>query len=276
MKQYFSTWMSLLLILTLSGCGGRGKSDLLEARLRQQEDNIFALQRDLKDSQQALETARQQTEVMQNQIVDASKGALLPEQTKALYTVTGVKVNQLLTGGVDLDNKPGDELWTTLITPHDVDGETVKLPADMELELVDLNQTGENRRVGAWTFNSEEVRSHWYSGFAGSGFRFELPWQRLPDSEDLTLVVRMKSQDGRVFNANAPLKISQIDRAEKSSVTQVSRDLLSPAEPARISFDEPAESTSEVIDNPFKPLPGKPSSADSESDSPFRVITAEQ
>jgi len=268
--------MSLLLILTLYGCGGRGNSDLLEARLRQQEDDIFALQRDLKESHQALETAQHQTEVMQNQIVDASKGALLPEQTQALYKVTGVKVNNLLTGGVDLDNKPGDELWTTMVTPHDADGETVKLPADMELELVDLKQTGENRRVGVWTFSSEEVRSHWHSGFAGSGFRFELPWQRQPGSDDLTLVVRMKSQDGRVFNANAPLKITQIDRTEKSSVSQVSRELLSPAEPARISFDEQPESASEEIDNPFKPLPGNASSQNSESDSPFRVITAEQ
>jgi len=264
--------MSLLLILTLYGCGGRGNSDLLEARLRQQEDNIFALQRDLKDSRQALESAQHQTEVMQNQIVDASKGALLPEQTQALYKVTGVKVNNLLTGGVDLDNKPGDELWTTLVTPHDADGETVKLPAEMELELVDLNQTGENRRVGIWTFKSEEVRSHWYSGFAGSGFRFELPWQRQPASEDLTLVVRMKSQDGRVFNANAPLRISQVDRVEKSPVVQVSREQLSPVEPARISFEEP----SEEIDNPFKQPSGKPILQNFDDNSPFRAITSEQ
>ncbi|MDF1742552.1 MAG: hypothetical protein P1V19_02595 [Gimesia sp.] len=276
MKQYLSTGMSLLLILTLCGCGGRGNSDLLEARLRQQEDNIFALQRDLKDSQQALESARHQTEVMQNQIVDASKGALLPEQTQALYKVTGVKVNNLLTGGVDLDNKPGDELWTTLVTPHDADGETVKLPADLELELVDLKQTGENRRVGIWTFKSEEVRSHWYSGFAGSGFRFELPWQRLPDSDDLTLVVRMKSQDGRIFNTNAPLRISQVDPVKKSPVTQVSRELLSPVEPARISFEEKPEKVAEELDNPFKQLPGKPSLQNSDDASPFRVITAEE
>ncbi len=268
--------MSLLLILTLYGCGGRGNSDLLEARLRQQEDNIFALQRDLKDSQQALQSARHQTEVMQNQIVDASKGALLPEQTQALYKVTGVKVNNLLTGGVDLDNKPGDELWTTLVTPHDADGETVKLPADLELELVDLKQTGENRRVGIWTFKSEEVRSHWYSGFAGSGFRFELPWQRLPDSDDLTLVVRMKSQDGRVFNTDAPLRISQVDRVKKSPVTQVSRELLSPVEPARISFEEKPEKIEGELDNPFKQLRGKPSLQNSDDASPFRVITTEK
>ncbi len=267
--------MSLLLILTLCGCGGRGKSDLLEARLRQQEDNIFALQRDLKDSQQALETARHQTEVMQNQIGKASKGALLPEQTQALYKVTGVKVNNLLTGGVDLDNKPGDELWTTLVTPHDADGETVKLPADMELELVDLKQTGESRRVGIWNFTSAEVRSHWYSGFAGSGFRFELPWQKLPGSDELTLVVRMKSQDGRVFNTNAPLRISQVDQVEKSPVVQVSREQLSPVEPARISFEELPEKASEEIENPFKPVPTKSDSQDSKEDSPFRVITSE-
>ncbi|QDV53246.1 hypothetical protein Enr17x_53180 [Gimesia fumaroli] len=264
--------MSLLLVLTLCGCGGRGNSDLLEARLRQQEDSIFALQRDLKESHQALETARHQTEAMQKQIAKASNGTLLPEQTKALYQVTGVKVNSLLTGGVDLDNKQGDELWTTVITPHDADGETVKLPADMELELVDLSQTGANRRVGIWNFDSEEVRSHWYSGFAGSGFRFELPWQRQPSSEDLTLVVRMKSQDGRVFNTQSPLKISQIDQPQRPKVVQASRERLTPVEPARISFEAAPEMTIEENENPFQPLPAEAAPQEEENDSPFRVI----
>lgn len=265
--------MSLLLVLTLCGCGGRGNSDLLEARLREQEDNIFALQRNLKESHQALETARHQTEAMQKQLAKASNGTLLPEQTKALYQVTGVKVNSLLTGGVDLDNQQGDELWTTLITPHDADGETVKLPADMELELVDLSQTGANRRVGIWNFNSEEVRSHWYSGFAGSGFRFELPWQRQPSSEDLTLVVRMKSQDGRIFNTQAPLKISQVDQPQKSKVAQVSREQLTPVEPARISFEEQTGAVIEENDNPFEPIPGDAvQQEEAGDDSPFRVI----
>lgn len=264
--------MSLLLLLTLCGCGGRGNSDLLEARLRQQEDSIFALQRDLKESHQALETARRQSEAMQNQIAQASNGSLLPEQTKALYQVTGIKVNSLLTGGVDIDSKQGDELWTTLISPHDADGETVKLPADLELELVDLSQPEQNRRVGIWNFDSEEVRSHWYSGFAGSGFRFELPWQRMPSSEDLTLVVRMKSQDGRIFNTQASLKISQAQMPDSSNVVQVSREELAPAEPARISFEEPAAMTTDD-ENPFRPLPTQTASQETEEGSPFRVIT---
>jgi len=262
--------MSLLLILTLCGCGGRGNSDLLEARLREQEDNIFALQRDLKDSRQALDSARHQTEAMQKQIVKASNGTLLPEQTQALFKVTGVKVNTLLTGGVDLDNKQGDELWTTLVTPVDADGETVKLPADMELELVDLSQTGDNRRVGIWAFTSEEVRAHWYSGFAGSGFRFELPWQRQPANEELTLVVRMKSQDGRSFNTTAPLKVARIENS--SMIQAVSRERLTPAEPARISFEEQPETVTEESDNPFQEVPADPSPQDSEDASPFRVI----
>lgn len=269
-------------MLTLSGCGGRGATDLLEARLREQEDSIFALQRDLKDSRQALESAQRQSETMHQQFAKISKGALLPEQTAALYKVTGVKVNSLLTGGVDLDDQKGDEFWTTLITPHDADGETVKLPADMELELVDLKQSGENRKIGVWTFNSEETREHWYSGFAGSGFRFELPWQRQPANSELMLVVRMKSQDGRVFHASAPLKITQ---SEKPALIQaVSRERLTPVEPARISFEERPETSSETqldeqlrpvpkdLENPFRELAPSSSQADSEPASPFRII----
>ncbi|WP_145171122.1 hypothetical protein [Gimesia aquarii] len=270
MKQYLSTWTSLLLVLTLCGCGGRGSTDLLEARLRQQEDNIFALQRDLKESHQALETARHQTEAMQKQLAQASQGKILPEQTQALYKVTGVKVNSLLTGGVDIDNQEGDELWTTLVTPHDTDGETVKLPANIELELVDLNQPEANRKIGIWSFNSEEVRSHWYSGFAGSGFRFELPWQQQPANEDLTLVVRMKSQDGRTFNTTAPLKITP--SSKPSMIRAVSRERLAPVEPARISFEEKPGTISEVTDNPFDNSSEVPAENDSEMDSPFRII----
>ncbi|WP_145231730.1 hypothetical protein [Gimesia algae] len=274
-----------MLILTLMGCGGRGNSDLLEARLRQQEDSIFALQRDLKESQHALDSARHQSEAMSKQLAKASNGSLLPEQTKALYKVTGVKVNSLLTGGVDLDSKQGDELWTTVITPHDADGETVKLPAAFELELVDLNQPEENRRVGLWTFDSQEVRSHWYSGFAGSGFRFELPWQTTPRNSELTLIVRMKSPDGRSFNTTSSLKIAQIEN--DSPVKQaVSRARLTPAEPARILFDEkPAviqqQSASITVENenPFAEIREEQVSDQpafpAEDESPFRVISDE-
>ncbi len=261
----------MLLVLTLFGCGGRGTTDLLEARLRQQEDNIFALQRDLKDSHQALATARHQSEAMQKQLAQASNGKILPEQTQALYKVTGVKVNSLLTGGVDIDNQEGDELWTTLVTPHDADGETVKLPANLELELVDLNQPVANRKIGVWSFNSEEVRSHWYSGFAGSGFRFELPWKQQPTNEELTLVVRMKSQDGRTFNATAPLKISP--SAKPSMIQAVSRERLAPVEPARISFEEQPGTISEATDNPFKNPAEAQVESEPEADTPFRVIT---
>lgn len=267
-----------MLILTLSGCGGRGNTDLLEARLRQQEDSIFALQRDLKDSQQALETARRQSEAMQQQMAKSSSGGLLPEQSQALYRVTGVKVNSLLTGGVNLDNKQGDELWTTVVTPHDADGETVKLPADLVLELVDLNQPEDQRRVGIWKFNSEEVRGHWYSGFAGSGFRFELPWQRAPASEDLTLLVRMTSQDGRSFKTTSSLKVARLENTDSAIQTVSgerfkSRERLTPVEPARISFEEQPSMVSEEAENPFESGSAEPVQAAPENDSPFRVIT---
>jgi hypothetical protein len=284
MKQYLTTWMSLMLILTLTGCGGRGNSDLLEARLREQEDSIFALQRDLKDSQQALQSAREQSAAMQKQLAKSSNGGLLPEQSKTLFRVTGVKVNSLLTGGVDLDSKPGDELWTTVITPHDVDGETVKLPADLELELVDLNQPEDQRRVGVWKFSSQEVRSRWYSGFAGSGFRFELPWQSAPASEELTLLVRMKSQDGRTFQTTAPLKVARLENSSQIQTVAreqpafqkpaVSREQLTPAEPARISFDQQPEMVTEEGENPFRQVSAEsaPPAAEPDFDSPFRAI----
>ncbi|HBL46823.1 hypothetical protein, partial [uncultured Gimesia sp.] len=128
-------------------------------------------------------------------------------------------------------------------------------------------------------------RSHWYSGFAGSGFRFELPWQTTPRNSELTLVVRMTSPDGRTFNTTSSLKIAQLENT--TPVRQaVSRSQLTPAEPARISFDDkPAiiqqqsATVSAEVENPFEETresqPAAPSPFQDAAESPFRVITDE-
>ena len=95
----------------------------------------------------------------------------------------------------------------------------------------------------------------------------------------------MKSPDGRIFNTTSPLKIAQIENT--TSVKQaVSRERLTPAEPARISFDEnPAviqqqsATVSAEIENPFEEVredqPAAPSPFQADDESPFRVITDE-
>ncbi len=94
---------------------------------------------------------------------------LLPEQADALFRAKGIRIQKWMTGGLDRDDQPGDELLSAVIVPHDDDGETVKLPGTIQLRLLDPAMTEDGQRIGEWTFTSEESRRHWHKGMIASG-----------------------------------------------------------------------------------------------------------
>jgi hypothetical protein len=67
--------------------------------------------------------------------------------------------------------------------------------------LLDLSQGGEQQRLGTWSFPRDEVADLWHKGLLGSGFLVRVPWQTMPASERLTVVARLKTVDGRRFDA---------------------------------------------------------------------------
>jgi outer membrane murein-binding lipoprotein Lpp len=188
------------------GCASRGQLDVLESRLRQQEDSISQLQTQLSTSQSQLQAARRETADLNTQLTSGTRTARI-EQLSALGQVEAIELNKFLTGGLDRDGSPGDELFSAVIVPTDSQGNLVKVPGSVSLTLFDLSLPEAQQRIGRWEFTPKQCESLWHSGFLGSGYIVRVPWQQPPQSAALLVHARLKTIDGRQFDTSQSIHI---------------------------------------------------------------------
>jgi hypothetical protein len=201
------TWMWLLGAAALAGgCASRGQLDILESRLRQQDDSITQLQNQLSTTQSQLQASRRESDDLKTQLADGTRTARV-EQVSALGQVEGIELNRYLTGGLDRDGVPGDELLSVLIVPNDSQGNLVKAPGAVAVTLFDLSKPEPQQRIGHWEFSPQKSESLWVSGFLGSGYVIRVPWQEQPQSANLLVHARLKTIDGRQFDTSQSIRI---------------------------------------------------------------------
>jgi hypothetical protein len=198
----------LLGLLALAGCAARGNLEALESELRQQEDLRVALEDRLSRLETDLRVAQSDADSLRSQLTKSGRQTLPLEQSQALHRASKLTLHSLMTGGWDSDPAPGDEGLTVLLTPVDEHGDQVKLGGDLELELLDLSQAGEQQRLGSWSIPGDEVAGLWHKGLLGAGFLVRVPWQSIPENERLTVVARLKTVDGRKFDASHQVVIT--------------------------------------------------------------------
>lgn len=253
MTKSSATGMSLLVIWAVCGCAHTRNVEVLESHLRRQEHRLRALESELSETRSKLETARRETEIVRSRLARRGEKTPRPEQTMALARLTGVRINGLLTGGLDRDDRPGDELLTTVLVPHDADGETVKIDGRIELQVFDLAQPRDKQRLGGWSFSVEEARRNWHSGFLASGFQFRLPWPQTPTSSELLLHARFITSDGRQFDTSRTIQVTP-----------------PPSRPAEQEDGPDAQAGSATIEPAgFETAPGESAESDAEAPPPF-------
>lgn len=194
-------------LFVCSGCLGRGDVDLLEANLRQSQDAAARYQRQLVELHGELDAARAEVEQLRTQLAKA--GSAVPqEQSQPLAKVAGIQFHSMMTGGRDQDGQPGHDVLTAVLTPIDHSGELVKLAGEIQLELLDLTRTGDQQRIGNWSFSADQSHKLWHSGFIASGYQFDLPLSELPKNGQAVLHGRMVTSDGRQFDTTCPIVLS--------------------------------------------------------------------
>lgn len=199
---------SCLPVLLAAGCAHPQAVDVLEARLRDREDQVSRLQAELARLQAELNVARRESDALREQLGRRGEASLLPEQAEVLFRAEGVKFHPLLTGGHDADGQPGDELLHVVLIPHDRDGELLKLPGEIALRVIDPSLPPERQQVAEWSFSREEARETWRRSLVGSGYHFRLPWPRPPVSSELVLHAQLMAPDGRRFDASRVIRIT--------------------------------------------------------------------
>lgn len=199
--------MSLGVCLLLAGCASRANLDRLESQLREHEWTMAEAQEQLRSAQQALQVARGETETLRTQLAQAGADAILPEQAETLYAASGIHFHKLLSGAVDQDGRPGPEGLELLLVPHDSEGELIKLPGELRVEVLDLTQPVGQQQVASRTITVEEARRLWQRGFLGSGYRLELPWDKPPAGDELTVHGHLTTPDGRTFDSTLQVRV---------------------------------------------------------------------
>lgn len=116
--------------------------------------------------------------------------------------VTHLFLNPLHTGGIDLDQRPGDDGLSLLLEPRNAANQFVPLAGNVSVVLLDPQQSGDAARVARWNFGSQETRLAIRQDGETRGIRLEMPWpSRPPENGPLRLFVRYEMADGRKIQA---------------------------------------------------------------------------
>ena len=201
------TFLLLLLVLLAGGCASRRDVDLLEAKLREQEDQVRAMHAQVRQANSELTAARRLNESLKQQVVRPASHDETFDLDELHFRVASLKINTLLTGGFDRDGRPGDDQITLFFTAVDDRDRTVQVPGHVECELLDPALPADQQRLGLWTFDSKKTHAAWLKTLGSFGYRFELPWQTPPRSRDLELRVRLHSASGNQFETSTPIRI---------------------------------------------------------------------
>ena len=87
-----------------------------------------------------------------------------------------------LTGGVELDDAPGDDGVTVALDLRDEDGRSVTLPGPVTVVLLDLAQQGPAARVARWALDAEQVQRLLPDGPSDEGLVLHMAWPQDPVS----------------------------------------------------------------------------------------------
>lgn len=216
---------SLCVVVLLPGCFGRGRTeDLLHARLRAQQDQLLQAQTKLDESVTLLAKSRRETERLRTELAQMEAGGLKTASATGVTPVSAIKINSMLTAGVDKNGRAGHDTIVVNFAPYDDDDEMVKLHGAVDIVAMDPRLPEGKQVVAKWSFAPDETREHWVRGFLGSGYQFTLPWPDPPQHDEVVLHVRLRSPDDREFVATQVVKIQpEVVTAENTSTSETVR-----------------------------------------------------
>jgi hypothetical protein len=221
---------ALCLAGLLAGCRGVSDREMLESKLRQQEDQLAEVSSQLQLAQSELAATQRTADALRRQLADRGRDVLAIEQEAVLHRAAEIRVQSWLSGGFERDGQPGDDGLRALVVPVDASGDTVKLSGAIDIELFDLSRSATEQLIAHRQFPPDQVAALWHRGMIGTGYLIELAWDRTPAKPELTLHVKLTAPDGREFHTTQPIKVlppesnSEAGGASRSANRPVSFD----------------------------------------------------
>ncbi len=139
-----------------------------------------------------------------------------PDRPADLFAPVKLEIASL-SGGTDYDGKPGDDGVTVHLRMRDADGDVVKAPGRITIELTDHSDPGSPRVVEVYVFDDvQQLRKSWHGRFGTQHYTLRCPFPPgvvLPDSRRLTVHAEFVDYlAGTMLTAVAEVTISVPDR----------------------------------------------------------------
>lgn len=181
--------------ICVSGCRSAASRRMveLESRVRIQEQQI-----------RSLESARRQDA----EVITASG------ETPSRPAVA-LKINSLLSGGLDRNDVPGDDTLSFLISPVDQAGQPVRTGDRLEIRAIDFSQSGSEQTVGSWDYDGDTLSALWHSGVFGKGYQARVAMSEPQQDRQLTIHARLTQADGKQLDASTQItfRAGRVDSA---------------------------------------------------------------
>lgn len=234
--------LPVLVFLFGSGCASHMNSDLLQARVRDQALQLTESQREIAQARSDLSKSQLEIERMKSELAslqhDSGDPDSLPksDSNRSLAShINKLHIYSMASGGLNRDNRPGDDAVAVQFAPMDREGNPLKIPGDLEIALIDPRLPESEREVGQWSFSADECEKQWTHGIASKGYQFTVPLDHPADHSNLVVQLRYTSADSREFRASRIVKVSPASAESKSN--------------RRMARNEPIPETEGVIED---------------------------
>lgn len=195
------------MICCVLGCRGASETARLRIDLEKTGSTIERLERDVQQRDGTIAGLHQQVANLQG---------FTGDRPAALFAPTHIEIVKR-SGGADYDGLPGDDGITIYLRPVDADGDPVKAPGKITVEILDHTTPGSPKIVSVHRFERPEVlRRLWFSRFSTSHYTLKCDFPsdyQPPASRRLSVNVSFVDfLTGSVLTAIQEVTVSMPDR----------------------------------------------------------------
>lgn len=121
--------------------------------------------------------------------------------------VADIQINGAITGGIDKDERPGDEGIEVGVELLNSEGQLLAVPGRVAVELWD-HTTPQPRHVARWDLDANEASARFRAIGSEPTMYLALDWPHTrPKANDLKVYVRYTAPDGRRFKTEGPVSV---------------------------------------------------------------------
>ncbi len=135
-----------------------------------------------------------------------------------LFAPTKIEIASL-SGGHNYDERPGDDGITIYLSPKDADGDIVKVPGRIEVQLLNNTDLKNPKIIATFIFEAEKLRESWHGRFLTNHYTLKCPFppkQDLPDTRRLLATVKFTDfLTGAELTATKELAFEQLAPRDK-------------------------------------------------------------